>query len=163
LTMISIETDSIKAIVSTRCIDGHYPDYKTIIPKKNLSSSEVEFSIDRNILHRIVKSAHVFSKDCNNNMVMEFHKDKEFMEIITPETGKGKFSKKVKDINYTKKNDNKIALSTIYMMDAIKLMDGSDMKFRITDSTHPAILNMNERDIGEFMHLIMPLRIQDDV
>lgn len=161
LACFKMQIGSVNVIVSTRCIDGQYPDYKQVIPDKKKHEKLVEFSIDRNVLSRVVKSSHVFAKDVNNNMHIKFHADKKYMEVCTPETSKGRFTKKVNDIDCVEFNDNQIALSTQYLMSAIKIMDGSDMTFQIFDSVHPALVRMKERDMGEFMHIIMPLRIQE--
>lgn len=152
----------IKVRIITRTIDGQFPKYEQVIPNKKSHKNYVEFSINSKVLERVVQSAHIFAKDMNNNMKLTFESKNNFFEVETAENSKGKFSKKVSDIEFIKNSDNKIALSTVYLRECIDMMQNQEISVEVFDHVHPAIVRKKGERGREFLHLIMPLRIAND-
>ena len=80
------------------------------------------------------------------------------LKIATPQTQAGKDEATLS--TETKGPANKIALSSAYILDFLTHTDGDRIQLKVTDSMHPAVF----RIIGEesYLHLIMPLRLQED-
>lgn len=137
----------------SRLIDGRFPDYKQIIPKEQKTT--VHLSV-RELLP-IVKRMHYFAKEINNNLTFDF--SKETMYVKTPQTQAGRdeasFPIKIKG------EPNKIALSSSYLLDFLGHADGEgEVELTLTDSMHPAVFRFPSNPL--FLHLIMPLRLQEE-
>ncbi len=56
--------------------------------------------------------------------------------------------------------DNKIALSSSYLLDFLGHLDGDAIEMQMTDSTHPALFLIPGNK--HYLHLVMPLRMQEE-
>lgn len=135
----------------SRLIDGKFPNYQQIIPKE--TPTRVTFSADE--LTTSVKRMHYFAKEMNNNLT--FHCDKGETRITTPQTQSGKdeavLSTEIMGA------DNKIALSSAYLLDFLGHVGSETVEMQMSDSQHPAIFRTPDEE--RYLHLIMPLRMQE--
>lgn len=136
----------------SRLIDGKFPDYQQIIPKS--PKTTVKISVKE--LLPAVRRMHYFAKEINNNLT--FHISKSDMRIITPSTQAGR-DEAVLPIEMTG-SENKIALSSSYLLDFLSRVPGEEIEMQITDSQHPALFRVAGMDA--LLHLIMPLRLQEE-
>jgi len=136
--------------LTTRLIDGAFPDFEKIIPK----TSTTKIIVDKNDLGRLVKLGSIFAKESAN--VIKLIISKNSLEI-TSESSKGgsqKGSVEVKaegpavDISFNYK----------YIEEFLNIDEGNDLEINLTDSISPAIF-IDPKD-KDFLHLIMPVRIQ---
>lgn len=136
----------------SRLIDGKFPDYKQIIPKQ--TATTVRFPIGD--ITTAVKRMHYFAKEVNNNLT--FHCRPNETTITTPATQLGKDEAVVPgEFNGT---EAKIALSSSYLLDFLGHVPLDSTEMCISDSMHPAIFRLPENP--SFLHLIMPLRLQEE-
>lgn len=134
----------------SRLIDGKFPDYKQIIPQKHTTKSILPVRE----LTTTVRRMHYFAKEANNSLT--FSLSSSGVQITTPQTQAGQDEALIQaDIEG---NEEKIALSSSYLLDFLSHLDDETVDICITDSMHPALFHL-PGDI-EFLHLIMPLRIQ---
>lgn len=136
----------------SRLIDGKFPDYQQIIP----SETKTTVKLPTKELMTTVKRMHYFAKEINNNLTFEFKKGN--VHITTPQTQTGQ-DETTLNVD-TEGNDNKIALSSSYLLDFLSHVDDEEVEFKLTDSMHPAVFHLSSNDL--FLHLIMPLRIQEE-
>ncbi len=136
----------------SRLIDGKFPDYEQIIPKA--PKTKVQISVKE--LLPAIRRMHYFAKETNNNLT--FHISKDAMRIVTPATQAGR-DEAVLSATVTGP-DNKIALSSSYLLDFLSRLSGGDVEIHITDSQHPALFKVPGLDA--LSHLIMPLRLQEE-
>lgn len=104
----------------------------------------------------ITKRMHYFAKEMNNNLTFRFSKKK--AHITTPQTQLGQDEATI-DVEINGK-DNKIALSSSYLLDFLGHIDEEEVEFSLTDSMHPAVFRLSSTPA--FLHLIMPLRTQEE-
>ncbi|MSR87461.1 DNA polymerase III subunit beta [Candidatus Peribacteria bacterium] len=136
----------------SRLIDGKFPAYQQILPKETATS--IHFSVSE--LTTAVKRMHYFAKEMNNNLT--FHVSKGQTRVTTPQTPIGK-DEAFLNTEMTGK-DNKIALSSSYLLDFLGHLDADSIEMQMTDSTHPALFVLpNEKN---YLHLVMPLRMQEE-
>ena len=136
----------------SRLIDGKFPNYEQILPKETVTT--VQFSVAE--LTTAVKRMHYFAKEMNNNLT--FHCAKGQTRVVTPQTPMGKDEAFLG--TEVSGKDNKIALSSSYLLDFLGHIEGDDIEMQMTDSTHPALF-LFPKD-KQYLHLIMPLRIQEE-
>ena len=152
LSSQQIELQAGSTQLLSRLIDGKFPDYQQIIPKS--PKTTVKISVKE--LLPAVRRMHYFAKEINNNLT--FHIGKSDMRIITPSTQAGR-DEAVLPIEMTG-SENKIALSSSYLLDFLSRVPGKEIEMQITDSQHPALFRVAGMDA--LLHLIMPLRLQEE-
>lgn len=136
----------------SRLIDGRFPDYHQIIPKA--ATTTVRFPVSDVTV--AVKRMHYFAKEVNNNLT--FHCKAGETQISTPSTQMGRDEAAV-PADFTGA-DVKIALSSSYLLDFLGHLNANSVEMCVTDSMHPAIFRLTETP--SFLHLIMPLRLQEE-
>jgi len=136
----------------SRLIDGKFPDYRQILPKE--TASKILFST-RELL-TAVKRMHYFAKEMNNNLT--FHCEKGQAKLSTPQTQAGKDEASL-TIELSG-HENKIALSSSYLLDFLGRINADSVEMRIIDNLHPAVFVLKE--MPQFLHLVMPLRMQEE-
>ncbi len=136
----------------SRLIDGKFPDYEQIIPKEKKTTA----LFNTKELLITTRRMHYFAKEMNNNLT--FHVGKDQTKIITPQTQAGR-DEAMLSVERTG-GDNKIALSSSYLLDFLGHLESETTEMRIVDGMHPAVFATPENP--HFLHLIMPLRMHDE-
>jgi DNA polymerase-3 subunit beta len=152
LSSQQIELQAGSTQLLSRLIDGKFPDYEQIIPKA--PKTKIQIAVKE--LLPAIRRMHYFAKETNNNLT--FHISKDSMRIVTPATQAGR-DEAVLPATVTGP-DNKIALSSSYLLDFLSRLSGGDIEIHITDSQHPALFKVPGLDA--LSHLIMPLRLQEE-
>jgi DNA polymerase-3 subunit beta len=152
LSKQQIELNVGKTRLLSRLIDGKFPDYKQIIPKD--TKTNVLFPTKE--LSLVTKRMHYFAKEVNNNLT--FRVGSAQTRIATPQTQIGK-DEAIIDAE-AKGDENKIALSSSYLLDFLGHISSDVVEMRLTDNMHPAVFKLP--DMPNYLHLIMPLRMQEE-
>ena len=136
----------------SRLIEGKFPDYQQIIPR----DAATKASLTTKELLTVVKRMHYFAKEINNNLTLTF--STKGVHITTPQTQAGK-DETTLDAEVSGK-ENKIALSSSYLLDFLGHVEDEKVAVHLTDSMHPAVFHLPSNPLS--LHLIMPLRIQEE-
>jgi len=136
----------------SRLIEGKFPDYQQIIPKEKKTTAT--FSTKE--LTTVIKRMHYFAKETNNNLTFNLAKGE--AHITTPQTQAGK-DEATLSVEISGGN-NKIALSSSYLLDFLGHIDDENVEMQVTDSMHPAVFRLPSNE--QLLHLIMPLRMQEE-
>jgi len=143
---ILFTVDSVDLI--SRLINGHYPDYKQIIPAK----SQTEVSAERVELIRAVKAAALFSKTGINDVTLNFSKNKIIVSAFSGASGESQIEIKA-DI---KGIDNDITINSRYLIDGLNNIEGGAVKIGILNSNTACLLKP-EKENG-YLYIVMPIR-----
>ena len=137
--------------LTSRLIDGQFPDYKQIIPKSAATKAEV----DREQFELAVRRVSIFAKENNQHMKLEFLGDGT-LTISTDATEIGEESTTIPiKIDGT---SNVIALNADYVLDALGALSGEEkVRVELEGKMSPAVIK-SVKD-GDFVHLIMPLKM----
>jgi DNA polymerase-3 subunit beta len=136
----------------SRLIDGKFPNYQQILPKDKKTS----FMVSTNELLTAVKRMHYFAKETNNNIT--FSVERGSMTLTTQETQLGK-DESIIAVESEGEN-NKIALSSSYLIDYLSHVASDKLQVELTDHQHPALFRIPEDTRS--LHLIMPLRMSGE-
>lgn len=136
----------------SRLIDGKFPDYQQIIPKE----AKTKVTVPVRELLTVIRRMHYFAKEINNNITFHFSGGK--IQMTTPQTQMGK-DEATLEVSQSGK-ENKIALSSSYLLDFLNHMENEEVEVQITDSMHPAVFRLPGKEF--LLHLIMPLRLQEE-
>ncbi len=138
--------------LTSRLIDGKFPDYVQVLPKEKKSVVIVGV---RELLST-VKRMHYFAKELNNNITFHFTKDG--IHLRTKETQLGRDESTI--IATLEGEENKIAISSAYLIDFLSRLDASVVSIEVLDKMHPAVFKLDGQE--GYLHLIMPLRMVEE-
>ena len=144
---IMFKTDNIE--LTSRLIDGEYPDYKQIIPQ-NLQTS-VEFS--KNEIINAIKAAGLFAKIGVFDVIFEFKSpDKIIIKSTNTQIGENEAEIKAE----IKGNNCKIVFNYHYILEGLLNIPQDKVVLELTSGENPAILKPQGKD--DYLYLIMPIR-----
>jgi len=132
-----------------RLLEGEFPDYQLVIPKRNKG----ELRVEKGAFMMMLKRMSILSSDKYRSV--RFKIDKEKMETMTtnPEIGE---SKEVISVDYSGERIE-IAFNPRYFVDVVSTMASDDIIIKLNDEATPCILE-GEKD-PNFLSVIMPMRI----
>lgn len=143
-----------KAILSSRILEGEFPNFEKIIPKE----SNYKINLDKEELLRAVKLASVFARDSAN--VVKFKAKKGVVEISaeSPHTGRQETQVDAKVEGVTEKKPFSISFNYRFLEDLLNAVEGDEVQINFSGPSAPGVFT-DPKD-KSFLHLIMPVRIQ---
>ncbi|MEC0665982.1 DNA polymerase III subunit beta [Priestia flexa] len=135
----------------SRLLDGNYPDTSRLIPADSktdvvLNVKEFLQSIDR---------ASLLAREGRNNVVKLSTLPDGIIEISSNSPEIGKVIEEVQSESIVGEN-LKISFSAKYMLDALKALEGTDIKINFTGAMRPFVIRTLEND--SMLQLILPVR-----
>ena len=136
--------------ISSRLIEGNFPDYERIIPPKEKGIA----TVSRADFILAVKRAGIFAREVdNNNVKVEVQKDA--IILTTEETQVGSGSTQ---ISATIEGEGElVALNAAYLLDVLQVLSGEDILVKVGDPLAP--VKFMEKEDESFVHIIMPLKV----
>ncbi|MGJ7920602.1 DNA polymerase III subunit beta [Neobacillus sp. LXY-4] len=135
----------------SRLLEGNYPDTSRLIPTDNKTNVTVT---TKEFLHAIDRAS-LLAREGKNNVVKFATLDNKGIEVSsnTPEIGKVVEEVQAQEIDG---EELKISFSAKYMMDALKALEGTEIKISFTGAMRPFVI----RPIGDesILQLILPVR-----
>lgn len=143
---ILFNVDSVDLI--SRLINGHYPDYKQIIP----INYQTEVSVEKTELIRAVKATSLFSKTGINDIALFFSKNKILVSAFSGQSGESKveLDAEISGIN------NEITINYRYLLDGLNNIEGTQVKISIVNSNTPCLIK-SETD-ANYLYIVMPIK-----
>ena len=136
-------------LLVSRLIDGTFPDYERVIPESSPEKAE----LDRREFFHVVRRAALLATDQANLVRLSFGTGQLVITSSSPEIGEARVSMPVK---YEGKA-LEIAFNPDFLKDVLGSMDEDLVTLEMTDSLSPGVI----RGTGTFLHVIMPMRLQD--
>lgn len=148
LVGISAQTATFKtpmAVVHTRLVEGNFPPYSTVIPKKHESIAHLECSA---FLHA-VRQAAIMADEESKRVTIEFSKGKATMDAQGASSGK---SKVTMPCDY-EGDDVKISFDPVYLTEYLRgCADGERVDLLLNGSSKSVVFR------GEnYLYLVVPL------
>ena len=138
-------------ILSSRVLEGLYPDFEKIIPQ----SSSVKVRVDKEELLRAVKLASVFARDSANIVKIKIMKDSIKLSAESSQVGNQETTLDAKvegepvDISFNYK----------FLEDFLRAAIGEEVIMEFNNASSPGVFT-DPKD-ANFLHLIMPVKIQE--
>ncbi len=137
--------------LSTRLVEGQYPDYAQIIPKE----SKTEAVIELGPLVKAVRTASLFVRSGINDVTLSLEPDKKRVSLSSANAESGEHRGSV-----AAKIDGpatSIVFNFRYLLDGLSVINAESVKLGVSDSGSPGILRA--QDAGtDYLYLIMPIR-----
>ncbi len=137
-------------ILSSRVLEGEFPDFEKIIPK----SSSVKVRVDKEELLRAVKLASVFARDSANIVKINIMKDSIKLSAESSQVGNqetvidAKVEGELIEISFNYK----------FLEDFLRAVVGEEVLMEFNNASSPGVFT-DPKD-PDFLHLIMPVKIQ---
>lgn len=142
------------AVISSRIIDGTFPDFNKIMP----TSTNLKVAVDKLELMRCVRLASVFARDVSN--VVSFHFDNASI-VVSSQSGKSGTQKAVVDakVDGDVQSVNEISYNFRFLEDFLGAIKGDEVAMEFVDKEKPGLFK--DTSDPSFVHIIMPVRVQN--
>ena len=147
-------------LLSSRVIEGSFPDYKKIIPK----SSESVINIDKLELEKAVKLSSVFARDAGNLVKLIIKKtaspgvQKLTIKAENSTSGSQETELEIRSEEPIK-TETEIMFNFRFIEELIKVVESDEICVKITGANTAAIFLDSKSP--NFLHLIMPIKSQN--
>jgi DNA polymerase III subunit beta len=135
--------------LSTRLVEGQFPDYGQVIPK----SASKTIKVNRHNLAEALKRVSILSQSRSWGVRLTFREGVMEMLAEDPELGE---AQETVDIQY-KGPALTIGFNARYILDVLTLIHDEGVMFELTDDLSPAVLRPIEEKT--FLAVVMPMRI----
>ncbi len=135
--------------ITSKLIDGSFPDYRQLIPKQ----TEISLELKRDELVRITKLAALFAKEVGGSIVCEANVENKNFSVasVANELGENNSA-----IEAEPNADGKVTLNSRFLLDALNVLDGNEIEFGFSNKLDPVVLR-GKKD-KNYIHIIMPLK-----
>ena len=139
-------------ILVGRLIEAEFPNFEKIIPT-DFSTRTV---FERQDLQRAIKAGYIFARQNAGIVKLSIKKDKIIVSANAPSVGENTIEVDAKTLG----EENDIAFNARYVLDFLSNTTGEIMSFEMTGPLNPGVFK--EEDDPSFLHLIMPIRVQQE-
>ena len=136
--------------VTSRLIDGNFPDYRQLIP----DTSETNIVLSKSDFVRITKVAGLFARESGGSVTLTADSDKKTLAIHSIASQLGENTSQIEAEVDT---GGQVTLNSRYLSEALGVVEGEEVTFRFSGKLAPCVLTAkNEK--ADYKHIIMPLK-----
>jgi len=137
------------AELSSRLLEGKFPDYNKVIP----GDATIWFDVDRDVLLNAIKQIMVMTEQPSHQVKMSITASKVVMMANTPDVGEAEI-----DLPVSVHGDElEIGFNANYFLDILKSISCSRVKLKFIDAARPIVFE--DPDDKDFIALVMPMKI----
>lgn len=153
LTDSQIQFKTNEFTVTSRLLEGQYPQYQQLIPAEN---NIVAYANRRKLISSLELSA-VLANERTHVVKLMF--DKHSQELVlaanTPEQGD---SKDVVPVEYNGEEPLQIAFNYKFLLDALKVIESDDVRMETNGALAPTVFRA--KDVDNYLCLVMPVQVK---
>jgi len=135
----------------TRLIEGDFPPYERVIPIEKKTT----IIVDKNDLVRNVKLISVFARDFSSIVVCQFRKGE---LALSPKVEGGVENSATQEIEF-EGEEMKVAFNFKFLLEFLNTTNEDKIIIELLRSDAPVVLKVPKEK--EYLHIIMPVRIQE--
>ncbi|HBU06572.1 MAG TPA: DNA polymerase III subunit beta [Candidatus Magasanikbacteria bacterium] len=136
--------------MTSRLIDGKYPDYAQIIP--NEFKTTAVFPISQ--MTNKIKTASLFTTMGVNAVSFDLNVGEGTIGVSSTSTQTGEHSSEI-DVE-VKGEENSILLNHRYVLDGLQHMETDEVEFKVNSGDAPCLFSPKGKD--EYLYIVMPIR-----
>jgi len=142
-------------ILTSRLLEGPYPNYDQVIPKDNNKI----MTADREILNAAVRRVAILSNTLTHQVKFSLKMDE--LELSATNFDLGGEARENLKVQY-KNEEMEIGYNSNYIVDILRHVEGDEVNFELNTPTTAAIIKSSMIDENEeYFFLVMPLRLLD--
>jgi DNA polymerase-3 subunit beta len=145
--------DTGRARVSTRLIEGQFPNYQQLIP----SGYPNRLIVNREAFIEAVKRVRLIGRD-RDNAPLRLGMGPEALELSTIVLDVG-HAKEGLDAKY-EGTGTTVAFNPDFLLDGLQVISSDEVSVETVDTSKPAIVRaVDTSESGDFLYLLMPVRV----
>ncbi len=138
--------------ITSRLIDGTFPDYRQLIP----SATDIEVELEKDEFGRITKIASLFARESGGSVTLNAKKDEQKLSIHSVASQLGENTSEA-EANVSA--DGQVTLNSRYLLEALGCIDSPKLLFSFSGKLSPCVLTTANKETGrDYKHIIMPLK-----
>jgi DNA polymerase III subunit beta len=137
--------------ITSRLIDGNFPDYRQLIP----AASESSFTLKRTDLMRVIKIAGLFARESGGGITLTLDAETSQVTIHSIASEIGENSSEV-DVESNGESGS-VSLNSRYLVDALNAVTADKVTFGFSGKLAPCVLTESIKQ-PVYKHIIMPLK-----
>ncbi|MFZ2029460.1 MAG: DNA polymerase III subunit beta [Vitreimonas sp.] len=151
---IAVSTQKIRfalgdAVLTSKLIDGSFPEYARVIPKGNAK----KLKIDNKTFSEAVDRVATVSAERSRSVRLALDKDKVTLTVNNPDAGVA-----TEDLVADYRDDSmEIGFNARYLLDVAQQIEGAEALFELADSGSPTLVRDEADD--QALYVLMPLRV----
>ena len=149
LSDAKIKFDFEGATMTSKLIDGTFPDYERVIP----SGNDKDLEVDRILFNQAVDRVSAISSDKSRAVKLELAPGALTLSASSPEHGSA--TEEI-EVDY-QGGAMEIGFNSRYLLDITQQIEGDSAHFSLADAASPTILR--ESGDGSALYVLMPMRV----
>lgn len=137
----------------SRIIDGDYPPFEKVIPNQE---GKTKVTVEKDLFLQNLKLINVFVRDFSNIVVFEIKKEGIYLRPKGEEGNQGNQSFLEAEVFG---DEIKVAFNAKFLFDFLNHTQGKNISFEILQPDAPVVFK--DEKTKNFLHIIMPVRIQE--
>ncbi|MFH1777713.1 MAG: DNA polymerase III subunit beta [Candidatus Omnitrophota bacterium] len=142
---VIFEMDDI--VLTTRQIEGEYPNYEQVIPKE----IEDKVFVDREKFLAAVKRAGIFTSTDSQSIKIDLFKNKMVISKSTPDIGE---AREEIEVEY-KGTELTVGFNPVYIIDALKNLEENSITMELVNMEKPGVI----RDGKDYVYIVLPMQL----
>lgn len=138
-----------KAVLSSKLIDGTFPDYQRVIPQDN----DKQMTVDRRILVDAAGRVSAISTEKSRAIKLEVAQSTLVLSATSPDNGSA--TEEV-EVGF-ESSPIEIGFNSRYMLDILDQIKGDEASFLMSDASSPTIVSDNGDTSA--LYVLMPMRV----
>ncbi len=135
--------------VTSKLVDGSFPDYRQLIPKE----TEISVELKRPELIRVTKLAALFAREVGGSVVCGTNVEKQVFTIASVANELGENSSEIETAVET---DGRVTLNSRFLLDALNALGGDKVRIGFGNSLGPVVIKAD--GVNNYIHIVMPLK-----
>ena len=138
-----------EAVLTSKLIDGTFPDYARVIPLHN----EKELAVDKKEFEQAVDRVSTVSSERGRAVKLSLSKDKLVLSVTNPDSGS---ATEELEVEYSSEPLD-IGFNSRYLLDITAQIDGETAVLKLSDPGSPTLIH--DRDSKGALYVLMPMRV----
>lgn len=136
--------------ITSRLIDGTFPDYRTLIPKQ----SDIAIALPKDEFARVTKVASLFARESGGSVTLNADSASNKLSIHSVASQLGENTSEVEaEIS----DDTQVTLNSRYLIEALGCVDDKQVVFHCSGKLAACVVTPSG-DQPDYQHIIMPLK-----
>lgn len=136
--------------LTTRLIDGKYPDYRKLIPQ----SFSTQATVKKEEFVTLAKVSSLFARETAGSITISVDVDKNTVGIHSVASQLGE-NTAVAEAE-TSGEDGDVTINSRFLLDVLSVMNSPTARFSFNGKAEPALIK--DPDTNDYLHIIMPLK-----
>lgn len=137
--------------ITSRLIDGNFPDYRQLIP----ASSESTFTLKCSELTRVIKIAGLFARESGGGITLTLDVESSKLTVHSIASEIGENSSEIDVVSAG--TSGSVSLNSRYLIDALNAVTADEVTFGFSGKLAPCVLAESVKT-PDYKHIIMPLK-----